>query len=155
MPIEECFDSLIARCSGPLSALKDLTTATIPYDHPLFSPSDGTLFLSSSAMGPPVTRFRAHPAEAWVAGVHSTAAPAPNAPVGDTPTDAPNSSKMVAHLTSALRDMDDFSVVHGRDAKRLRDGASEALTNVWYDRHYTTSQLVQKFNDSNTNSCEV
>ncbi|KAL6739270.1 hypothetical protein Aduo_012744 [Ancylostoma duodenale] len=100
-------------------------------------------------MGPPVTRSRAHSAEAWVAGTHSTAAPPTNAPVEDTPTDAPNPSKMVAPLTSALTGLDDSSVVHGCDAKHLRDAASEALTNVWYDTHYTTSQLVQKFNDSN------
>ncbi|KAL6726568.1 hypothetical protein Aduo_008529 [Ancylostoma duodenale] len=101
-------------------------------------------------MGPPVTRSRAHSAEAWVAGTHSTAAPLPNAPVEDTPTDAPNPSKMVAPLTSALPDLDDSSVVHGRYAKHLRDAASDALTNVWYDTRYTASQLVQKFSDKNS-----
>ncbi|KAL6735805.1 hypothetical protein Aduo_006212 [Ancylostoma duodenale] len=81
-------------------------------------------------MGPPVTRSRAHSAGAWVAGTHSTAAPPPNAPVNDNPTDAPNPSKMVAPLTSALTNLDDSSVVHGRDAKHLREAASESLTNV-------------------------
>ncbi|KAL6736991.1 hypothetical protein Aduo_010672 [Ancylostoma duodenale] len=101
-------------------------------------------------MGPPVTRSRAHSAEAWVADTQTSKLSASSGPVEDMPTDHPAPTKMIASLTSALSDMDDASVVHGREAKHLRDATSDAITNVWYDSHYTASQLVQKFNDSNS-----
>ncbi|KHJ98252.1 hypothetical protein OESDEN_01769 [Oesophagostomum dentatum] len=105
-------------------------------------------------MGPPVTRSPAHSAEAWVADTHShNLSPANNSgPVVDNSNDSSNPTKMLMPLTTALSDLDYTAVVHGTDAKNLRDAASSAsgITNVWYDNHYTSAQLVQRFNDSNS-----
>ncbi|EYC36372.1 hypothetical protein Y032_0903g2965 [Ancylostoma ceylanicum] len=58
--------------------------------------------------------------------------------------------QVTAPLVGALADLDDASIVYGKDAKELRDAATEALVNVWRDARQSTSQLAQQFNQGSS-----
>ncbi|EYB99775.1 hypothetical protein Y032_0120g931 [Ancylostoma ceylanicum] len=68
--------------------------------------------------------------------------------VAATPVSMPD--QVTAPLVGALADLDDASTVYGKDAKELRDAATEALVNVWRDARQSTSQLAQQFNQCNS-----
>ncbi|RCN48209.1 hypothetical protein ANCCAN_05755, partial [Ancylostoma caninum] len=61
-------------------------------------------------------------------------------------TPVSSSERVTAPLAGALANLDDASTVHGKEAKELRDAATEALVNVWRDARQSTSQLAQQFN---------
>ncbi|EYC45832.1 hypothetical protein Y032_0415g1061 [Ancylostoma ceylanicum] len=60
--------------------------------------------------------------------------------VAATPVSMPD--QVTAPLVEALADFDDASTVYGKDAKELRDAATQALVNVWRDARQLTSQLA-------------
>ncbi|RCN33512.1 hypothetical protein ANCCAN_20659 [Ancylostoma caninum] len=78
----------------------------------------------------PVKRSKTQPSEAMA--------------VASTPVSTPD--QVTAPLVGALANLDDASTVYGKEAKELRDAATEALVNVWPDARQSTSQLAQQFN---------
>ncbi|KIH52270.1 hypothetical protein ANCDUO_17629 [Ancylostoma duodenale] len=67
-------------------------------------------------------------------------------------TPVSSSERVTAPLAGALANLDDASTVHGKEAKELRDAATEALVNVWRDARQSTSQLAQQFNQGSFDS---
>uniref|UniRef100_W6NGJ6 Uncharacterized protein n=1 Tax=Haemonchus contortus TaxID=6289 RepID=W6NGJ6_HAECO len=52
-------------------------------------------------------------------------------------------------LFSIIDDVSDDALLHGRDAKALRDATTSAIEQVWNDTCATTALLTSKINESN------
>ncbi|WKY05448.1 hypothetical protein Q1695_006009 [Nippostrongylus brasiliensis] len=59
-----------------------------------------------------------------------------------------NIDSLIAPLSGSLSTLDDNAVVHGREAKVLRDATSAAISQVWNDARSQTSSLASSINES-------
>ncbi|KAK6061787.1 hypothetical protein COOONC_00540 [Cooperia oncophora] len=70
-------------------------------------------------------------------------------PSPDSP-ETVHAGALTAPLDDLLAQVDDASVLHGRDAKALRNAASVAIAQVWRDARFQTTALAQRINEGNT-----